>query len=825
MTETKPLLRLVYSALAATALPAVAPVSAQQDGETDADNVAIQEIIVTAQKREQNLQDVPIVVTVVSEQLLQDTGVKDIKDLTILTPGLIVTSTTNESITTARIRGVGTVGDNAGLESSVGIVIDGVYRPRNGVGFGDLGELQRIEVLKGPQGTLFGKNTSAGVINIITQQPEFQFRANGEVGGGNFNALDAAASVTGPIVADKVAGRLFAARRKRDGFYDVSIANGPRTDTEDSDRDFYTVRGQLLFKPTDTLDIRFIADYSERDEICCTSTQLNTGPSAAIINALSPDSGVSIPANPFARNAFSNRPTPQDIEDRGVSMELNWDLNALGGSQLTSISAYRDWEVVSGVDADFSTADIWYRADDGRFGNEFKQASQELRLAGQADKLNWLVGTFYANEKLDSRSHLAFGTVFEPYYGLLFSGGTQPGFISALSGLAPGTAYPLNGGFFDTFDQKSDSFAIFTNNSYAFTESLEGTIGVRYTSEDKDLDSQYLNIGGGSAGCAALRANIARVSQFLAAAPPGTIGSFYGLGCGTAADPAFNNFASTQNISESETSGTAKLAYRFTPDVMAYASYARGYKAAGFNLDRERIVSALLGPADPASLADPDTSFPSETVDSYELGTKTTWLDQSLLVNATAFYQTFENFQLNVFTGISFVVSSIPEVTSQGVDVDFLWRTAGQRFSLQGGATYADTKYGNFTPGAGIPARLPNGQMSFAPKWSGSLSATYGQPIGDSFQWRANVGAKSTSHYNTGSDLNPAKEQDAFTILNARLGFGAANDRWMLEAWGQNLTDEDYYQVIIDAPLQPGVFDGFLGAPRTYGLTLRVSFD
>jgi outer membrane receptor protein involved in Fe transport len=306
--------------------------------------------------------------------------------------------------------------------------------------------------------------------------------------------------------------------------------------------------------------------------------------------------------------------------------------------------------------------------------------------------------------------------------------------------------------------------------------------------------------------------------------PASVIGSYYGLGCGTYADPAFNNVATAQSTSENEVSGTAKLSYRFTPDVMTYASYARGYKAGGFNLDRERIVNPLLGPADPNSAVDSDTSFDSETVDSYELGAKTSWFDQQLLLNTTAFFQKYEDFQLNVFTGISFVVSSIPEVTSQGVDMDFLWRPFGRRLNLQGGVTYADTKYGNFTPGAGIPAALPNNQMSFAPKWSGSLAATYGQPIGGNFQWRGNVGAKTTSRYNTGSDLNPAKEQGALTLLNARLGFGDVGDRWMLEAWGQNLTNRDYYQVIIDAPLQTGVYDGFLGQPRTYGLTLRASF-
>ena len=176
---------------------AVAGSAHAQDAAPVEDEIrTVDEIVVTAQKREQSLQDVPVVVTALSQQLMQDAGVKDIKDLQVLTPGLTVTSTSNETVTTARIRGVGTVGDNPGLESSVGVVIDGVYRPRNGVSFGDLGEVTRIEVLKGPQGTLFGKNTSAGVINILTAEPKFTFGGTGELTAGNFGQLGASASET-----------------------------------------------------------------------------------------------------------------------------------------------------------------------------------------------------------------------------------------------------------------------------------------------------------------------------------------------------------------------------------------------------------------------------------------------------------------------------------------------------------------------------------------------------------------------------------------------------------------------------------------------------
>ena len=221
-------------------------------------------VVVTAQKREQSLQDVPIVVTAIDGELLQDAGVRDIKDLTILTPGLLVTSTSNEAVTTARIRGVGTVGDNPGLESSVGIVVDGVIRARNGVGFGDLGEMERVEVLKGPQGTLFGKSTSAGVINVITKAPDAETSFGAAVTAGNFGLVRGEGYVNGAL-ADGLYARVYGVLQTRDGYLDINTAIGPRTVEEDNNSDYYSVRGQVVAEPSDNLRFRFIVDMSERD--------------------------------------------------------------------------------------------------------------------------------------------------------------------------------------------------------------------------------------------------------------------------------------------------------------------------------------------------------------------------------------------------------------------------------------------------------------------------------------------------------------------------------------------------------------------------------
>ena len=511
---------------------------------------------------------------------------------------------------------------------------------------------------------------------------------------------------------------------------------------------------------------------------------------------------------------------------------MNWDLGADGGATLTSITGWRDWETINGQDSDFTTVDILYRDPNGAFGNQFEQLSEELRLAGETDRLNWLVGAFYAAEDLESTNQLIYGTQFQQYFSRLLVP-TNPNIITLLTG-SP-TAYPGGQGTADVYEQDSKTWALFTNNSIRLTEKLEFTLGVRYTDESKDLDSQYVNQHGG-AGCQALRNNLPAISAGPFGSAAG-LAAIYGIGCSTFADPVFNNLATAQTLDEEEWSGTAKLAFRFTDEVMAYASYARGYKAGGFNLDRERTGNPALNPnpANPAANAvDANTAFDKELVDSYEVGMKTQWLESTLLLNGAVFYQDYENFQLNTFTGIQFVVTSLPQVVSQGVDVDVVWYTPLEQLSIQGGVTYAETEIEDFGPALAFfrPER-ENDRLSFAPEWSGSLAATFEQPIGAALILRANVGAKYTSEYNTGSNLDPRKIQDALTVVNARLGFGADDERWMVEAWAQNLTDEEYYQVAFDAtlqgssaaaPLPTSTIDAFLGAPLTYGLTARFKF-
>ena len=838
--------RLAFSILAALAVTTLPAAFAQntttpsgEDSKTETKVTTLSQITVQAQKRVELLQDVPITMATLPEQLLEDTGVHDIKDLQTLVPTLFVTSTTSETQTTARIRGVGTVGDNPGLESSVGIVIDGVPRARNGVAFGDLGELEQVEVLKGPQGTVFGKNTSAGLINVITKRPVFKEEGNVEFTLGNYHAAGVAASYNNKL-SDYAAFRIYAVDRKRDGFNRVNVGVGPRTLTRDGDQDFHSVRAQLLITPTPNLDINIIGDFTARDENCCTGVTVVRGPTAAIVNALAGGNGV-IPAVDLSKRlTYSNRDTTQHITDKGISAEVNWVTPWFDNARLTSITALRRWDVVGGADLDFAGADIWFRpygANDNSV--RFNTFSQELRLAGTTDRFDWMGGLYFDNEKLNRHDAVSLGSAYEPYLSIavlnniaasfppsLINTAGAGAFLSQAAGMPFGTAF-AGAASQDRWKQDAKSTAAFGNVTFHATDKLALTAGVRYTHENKSVDSFYSNPNGGFA-CGAALANPAQVGAALSGrGVPGPyisaiVPTVIGYMCLPWANPIFNGRTTAQDFTANEWSGTAKAAYRWNDSVMTYASAARGYKAGGFNLDRVQSGNGLSsGPQGIIPVT--DTSFPGEFVNSYELGAKTSWQDGNLLLNAALFHSEYTDFQLNSFLGTSYVVRSVPELTSKGLDADLLWQTRISGLSLQAGATYTDAKYGDeLLPDTAL-ALVPGGTASFAPKWAITGGVTYQWNFNSYLMGRFNAGAKHMTEYNTGSDLNPAKMQPAYTLLNARLVVGAVSKHWQVELWGSNLTNRTYKQVGYDAPIQPGSYNAFLGTPRTFGLTLRAS--
>jgi len=808
--------------LGALALSGMVVSGAARAAEEAATTATLQEIIVTAEKRSENLQDVPISVIALSGQQLQDAGVKDIKDLTVLTPGLTVTSTTNENSTTARIRGIGTVGDNPGLESSVGIVIDGVYRPRNGVGFGNLGEIAQIQVLEGPQGELFGQNNDAGVIVVTTQRPQMTFAGMGEVDFGNYNDREISASVTGPL-SDISAGRLYASYQKRDGWLDTTTGPGPNTDDRSNDRNAYTVRGQYLLTPHDGLEMLFIADFTRRNEVCCGAVATYLGPFAPILNAIAGNpllggqAGAVGIASMDGYHNFANQPIGQQVRDMGISAQLDWDL---GVGKLTSITAWRDNSLTAGYDVDYSAIDILYEPDTNGNLTDFKQASEELRFAGKSGPLDWLVGAFYSDEMLTSNQTLWAGNDFDLYISGLASASVGPPnflLIPGLTGKPPGQTFvPGVSGYSDTFHQTARSTALFSDETWAVTDKLSLTGGFRYTHENKEQNSQYTDTDGGAA-CGSLL-----TSPGLAGIPPTSpeYQFLLGYGCSVVFNPFFAKLPDSQSFDENNLSGTVKLAYRFNDEVMTYLSFADGYKAGGYNLGRVTNPAAA-NPLAPVL----DTFFPSETVDSYELGIKTTLADRTLRLDGAIFEQRYKDFQLNTYTGILFVVTTLPAVNSKGAELNVDWATPVNGLRLTGGVTYAFTNIDEFGTAIALfaPDRL-NNRISFAPLWSGSMTASYQAPITSSIVFRTSLSEKYNSSYNTGSNLDPRKLQGAFGLLDGRIGIGAPNDKWAVELWAQNLANKYYQQVAFDAPFQYNQIDAFLGAPRMWGATARVRF-
>ncbi|MGL4302758.1 MAG: TonB-dependent receptor [Sphingomonas sp.] len=911
----------------ATGVPSSSPEAAKAPAAADTADEPTRDIIVTATRRNSLLSDVPLAVSAVSSASLSNSGANDIRQLNQLAPSLLVSSTGSEANGSARIRGIGTVGDNPGLESSVATFIDGVYRSRTGAGLNDLGEIDRIEVLRGPQGTLFGRNASAGLLNIITKAPSFTFGANGELTYGNYNAVRASGSITGPIT-ETIAARLDGVYSKRDGFYTDAVT-GQRL----NNRDRYFVRGQLLYQPTADLSVRLIGDYTHRVESCCAAVYVSTvetydpTPGAAGTNpehdyasrtnritdvmtsmgAVFP--GGVYPANMTPYNRLTSDTPGRSFRgkttDGGISGEINWKI---GDVALTSITAYREYKAEAPGDVDYSNIDLLYRAADGNSFRQFKTFSQELRLQGSLfkDRLDWLVGGYFSNEDLTVRDNLKFGSQYGAFAACRLvatinaaavlrnpsaPGCLSPTGIATLTG-AFGAAAPIFINGLNTLStvnnvgdnnanyyQRSRNFAFFTHNIVHITPTLDLTLGLRYTHEEKTFRADFNNT---NTVCPAQQAFFAPFLTGGAAALPASLQSLaagvVNLTCQGNSSSALNALKLSDKRKEGEFTGTAVLSWKPTTGVLTYASYSRGYKAGGFNLDRSALGQPIFSPTDPrqfggrgAGFGTANLQFDAEKVNAYEVGVKYT--SRRFNLNVAAFQQDFKDFQLNTFNGSVFLVQNIdscstdlagadrdasastgacdpnnvrPGVRTRGVEVEAaIYPTRNVAFTA--GYTLADTKFRNNLVGRNTGAPLdpalfllPGQALSNAPRNVVTSSIAWTPRLGNSgLSGLIYVDQRTTSDYNTGSDLFPEKKQDGFTTVNARVGIRGPKEQWAIELWAQNLTNTQYEQVAFSTPFQGSnsvanvqAFGGtanqtisaFLAEPRTYGVTLRGKF-
>ncbi len=852
-------------------------------GATVDDNDYGNEIIVTASKRSQTLQDTPVAVSVTSAAQLEDAQIRDLIDLQTAVPSLRVSQLQSSANTNFIIRGFGNGANNAGIEPSVGVFIDGVYRSRSAAQIGDLPNVERIEVLRGPQSTLFGKNASAGVISIVTQKPQYEFGGSAEVTYGNYNAITVKGDVTGPI-SDTVAFSLGGSFNRRDGY-----AQDLNLDTDVNDRNRWGVRGQLLFEPTDALSIRLIGDYDKIDENCCIAGNVIAGPTVAITDFLA--GGTSVDReNPFSYDVYNNFLSTNEIENYGGSAQIDYDL---GNLALTSITAYRQVRADTNQDSDFTAADLIGEKSDYVDIDTF---TQELRLTSDFDgPVNFLLGGYYFNEKVNQQSAIKFGDDFRDYGNALIqqasggalSVGLLEGTLGALEGdpaKYAGTFFRAGDGLDEAYKMKNEAFSIFGTVDFDVTDRLTLTLGGNYTKDRKRFSTNVISsdtfsgINLDAAAYAPFRnqllyqgglaqtigeqlglgrsATAAEIGAF-AGANPAAFGAI-STGVQAFADANQNNpaanplnglkafqflppFLNVPNAVESgktndgDFSYSVRAAYELTDTVNIYATYATGFKASSINLSRDSrplasdlpaIISGGLGV--PNLVAGSRFAAPEES-EVYEFGLKGQW--DVAAVNVAVFKQAIKGFQSNVFTGTGFALANAGKQSTFGIEFDGSVRPV-DGLNLTLAATYLDAKYDSFVASAfgDISGTKPAG----IPDLSMSMGATYTHEFAGGTKAIAHLdySYESPTQIVEGLSGFGSDEQGLLIAKQFKREVNSLNASFTIRltngldvgVWGRNLTNAQYLTTIFPAVAQSGSVSGYPSQPRTYGGTVRFKF-
>jgi len=836
------------AALALSSAPAIAQEEAQDEAEDSARRLG--EITVTATRREASIQDVPIAVSAFNPETLDRQGVFDVTNLESVTPSFNINSSdTATGGTTLRIRGVGTTGNNIGLESSVAVFLDGVYLSRPGVALGELVDLEQIELLRGPQGTLFGRNTSAGALNITTRKPNLSgFDAFANATYGNFNFGNIQAGFSAPIVEDVLGVRVSGAYSRRDGF--LSSLSGPSSN-DSNDRDRWTLRAQGLLDLDQLGTIRLIGDYAEANEQCCFAVFFSESPTAAAFGpaGLDPTGGAPF-IEPEARedlqtnsDNFSN-----PFQQWGISAEYNVSLGDI--ADLTYIGAYRDFSDETFRNTDYVGLNIFTVGaspeaqalpgqpfDPNNNSSTIETQTHELRLNGTTfnDRLDWLLGFYYSDETIDAAGSL---TLLDEYQ-LGVSAGTFGSPVNLLNIFAGGV--DATGDFAtNAFRQEGESFSVFTHNVFAVTDKLDFTVGLRYVDETKD--GSFTQIDGEHDACLGTLGNAANID-------PAFVGAAVALNCFVFTAPTLTSLATIapeqlanplalgllpqefdDTFKDDELVYTLKASYSLTPDVTIFGGFTHGFKSGGFNLDAS------------AAVAGGDPRFDSEEVDAWEFGIKSTLLDGRARANLTVFHQDISDFQVLEFTGVQFQTFNVERALATGFEIETLAQITDS-ITANIDLTYSDARYPedcsildptdpDFNLNA---ANLCGGDLTNAPEFVGVFGLTYEQPIiNDRFNIFANANVRFETDRRTSTQPSvldladdtplPGDIQEENAKLNLRAGFGSADGRWQLEVWGRNVTDQITRNVAFTIPLRGTARGQFLQDPRTYGVTLRTRF-
>ena len=786
-------LTLLASALTAFwAVPDQGRAQSSPDASTAPDDAEAGEIIVTAsRRRDEDAQDVPIALSIVSAESLERRGDYTLGQIQQQVPSLQVFSF-NPRNTNINIRGLGSnvALTNDGLENGVGFYIDNVYYGRVGLSQFDLVDLQQIEVLRGPQGTLFGKNTTSGVINISSKKPSYDPEFSGEASLGNYGYYQVRASASGPLVADKLAVRLSGAVTGNDGFlYNITQK------TRAQDYSNATIRGQLLFDPTEDLSIRLIGDFSRQKQnhvLNVLANYVGTYENGTVIPNNFAARAARFPGyvfptfDPFARTGEADGHYQSNMDGYGVSGQVDWDL---GGAALTSVSAYRWWDWNPANDGDSTALPITTKAQQV---NRQRQFSQEIRLASQGKRtIDYVVGAYY-------------------FWQIVRGFGTSAYGSAAAAWNLPTTNPIIANAALDGFEAQSTStpetksLALFGQANWNISDALILTGGLRFTHEKKAGAFTQIHAAGQDL-------STLTVAQQAAA---------------LAIRNQFNPVTSySTRFKDNSVSGLLTLTWKFAPEKLVYATYSRGNKSGGLNL------TSL-----PAGIS-PDVA--PEKVDAFELGLKSQFLDRALTFNAAGYWTEISDYQTAITEQVTGTVNyrnyiaNIGKVRSRGVEADLVFAPS-RRFSANASVAYADTTYLDYKNAPQAVERLnisglqdlTGVQLPGVPKFTYSLgadgSAAVGSLGGRDLELYGHADYAHRSTFNTSSSNSALAQVPGYGVANARLGIRTADGLFDLSLWAKNLFDKDYFQTLSAA--NTGLVTALIGEPRTIGATLRTRF-
>ena len=833
----------------AVAMPGVA---LAQDAEPEAQQGSNQ-IIVTASKREQTLQEVPISVSVTSGETIERAQIRDGLDLQTVVPSLRVSQLQSASSTTFIIRGFGNGDNNFGIEPSVGVFIDGVFRSRSAAALSDLNMVQRIEVLNGPQSTLFGKNASAGVISVVTKEPQYEFGGLVEASYGNFNAMVLRGELTGPI-SENIAWSIDGSYNKRDGY--ATIVN---LDEEISERNRWSARGQLLIEPSPDFKIRAIADYSKIDEACCQVSTLVAGPTAAAVFAV----GGALDTDFFSYNTFLNQVPENVVDNYGGSLQADWNI---GNLTVTSITAYRELENFQNQDVDFTSAEIVSEIRNQKVDT----FTQELRIASDFDgPINFLLGGFYFDESITQDSSLTTGPDARTFFALLAGNPLVFNGVEQGLGLPQGSIFSAGPLTAEQFSMDNTAWSVFGTVDFEPIDGLVFTAGFNYTDDKKDFEltqqafDELANINlvdafitGATSGTVRTRQQFqalppANQQALLAAATNPAVNPLIGLSPFQFQPPFLNlpNSVEPGRTKDDEFTYLLRAAYQISNEINIYASYATGFKASSVNLSRDSrpafgdyipgpgrsFFGAPASPITNAGLAVPNLGTGSrfagpEEAEVYEIGMKAQW--DGFGVNLALFDQTIQGFQSFLFTGTGFQLNNAGEQSVKGFELDStVSPTDGLVFTFA--ATYLDAKFDSFTasPVGDLTGFRPGG----IPEWNLRTSATYTYEFGSSgtkLISRLDYSHESNVDINNGlptfnGPVNARRDPRIFSrevnLVNGSIMLQLDNGL-EVGVWGRNLLDDQYIITVFDGVAQAGTVSGYPSQPRTYGGIARFRF-